>query len=231
MSEDQNQETTDGPVSSFIRENKIGIAVVAVLIAGVTIFSAVSGPNDTEPTAVPTVSSTAQLGPGGASPSATDSPKPNASSSPTETPEASESPSAEASDDASAPAGGTPNNPPGTGNTAQNIPDSKHAPKLQDWEENAEKFAVEWADTAGGKESWLKRIEPLVTEDLYESFTYTDIRALYDDKFDKIRIDEQQASYIIYTAFYEENGPLFQGLIQVQADGSWLVKNVGLPPE
>lgn len=103
---------------------------------------------------------------------------------------------------------------------------------IQDWGVVAEDFAIAWADTSGGKDAWLERLDPLITDELHDSFTYTDIRALYDDTFVSITADqEDQMAYKTFTARYETNGDLFQGLITLQSDGSWKVDTIAPPEE
>lgn len=224
MSEQQDQQAP-GPVAGFIKKNKIGIIVASALLIGGIIWTS-GGSGDDEPTAVPAVSSTAQPGPGTASPSPAASASPSASKSPTSTPKPAEIPS-----------GGPPGAAGGTGTQPLSDTDTplvgnhQQAPPLQEWEPAAEAFSTAWADTSGGKTAWLKRLQPLITERLYDNLSYTSLEALYDDEFSTIVVDEEHASYKIFTAHYEENGPLLQGLIKVQADGSWLVDTTAPPEE
>lgn len=233
MPETQDEETTENPVMGFIKENKAGAAVAAALIVIAAVYFMTLGGGSGEPTAEPTVSSTAQLGPGTASPSPSAtpsaSPRPTSSESQPTDPEASAAPS-EGSDDA-------PSNKPtskpvketGAGNQTQGpegivIGNQPQTPDIQPWEGFAEAFSVAWADTSGGKDAWLERLDPYITDELRNSYGYTDIRALYDDTLVRITADEEdKAAYKVFTAEYEESGKLFQGLIMLQPDGSWKV--------
>lgn len=243
MTEDQDNQTAESPVMGFFKENKIGVAVGSVLLIAAVIYTATLGGGSAEPTAVPTVSSTAQLGPGTASPSASPSatPRPTGTGNPSSDPEASEDPSEDPSEGSGNAPSGKPTSKPaketGAGNQTKGtdgtvVGNHAQTPDIQAWESFAEEFSVAWADTSGGKDAWLKRLDPLITEELHDSFTYTDIRALFDDTFVQIIADqEDKAAYKIFTAEYEENGALFQGLIALQPDGSWKVDTIAPPEE
>lgn len=245
MTEDQDQdqdkdkEATDHPVVGFIKENKVGVTVGSVLLIAAVIYSTTLGGGSAEPTAVPTVSSTAQLGPGTASPSAspTATPRPTGTPSQSSEPEASQAPSEEPSATPPSEPAAVPEKETGAGNQTKApegtvVGNHDQTPGIKKWEGYAEDFAVAWADTSGGKDAWLKRLDPLITDELHDSFSYTDIRSLFDDTFVNIVADEEdKAAYKIFTAKYEENGALFQGLITLQPDGSWKVDTIAPPEE
>lgn len=241
MAEDQDQETTDNPVVGFIKENKVGVAIGSALLIAAVIYSSTLGGGSDEPTAVPTVSSTAQLGPGTASPSPSASPsaspRPTSTESQSSEPEATEAPSEGSGDAPTSKPTSKPKKETGAGNQTKGpdgtvVGNHQQTPDIQPWEDYAESFSIAWADTSGGKDAWLKRLDPYITDELHDSYTYTDIRALYDDTFVQITADEEdKAAYKIFTAEYEKNGRLFQGLITLQPDGSWKVDTTAPPEE
>ena len=100
---------------------------------------------------------------------------------------------------------------------------------MEEWRPTAEKFAAAWANPEGGKEAWLKRLKPVVTDQLYSSFEYTEPHNIYKDTLKRVVTMESLGYAYDFQGEYEKNGPLFLGRIVAQPDGSWLVDGVTSP--
>jgi hypothetical protein len=98
----------------------------------------------------------------------------------------------------------------------------------KDWKSYAEAFTKAWLNTEGGKDAWLGRLKPLVSPDLYAGFTATDINAIPAAVFENVSMAEESRASKTFRA-YSTNGPLLEGRVSIQVDGSWIVDQVGPP--
>ncbi len=107
--------------------------------------------------------------------------------------------------------------------------DHAQAPEAGDWREPDEKFAAAYYDTHGGdKEAWLAGMEPYVTEDLHENFTYTHIANVVDaevESVESVQIESPTMTFKIHTAAGDDQTI---ALMELQPSGDWLVSAVGL---
>ncbi|MEH0110613.1 hypothetical protein V6N00_12955 [Tersicoccus sp. MR15.9] len=171
--------------SAGLTTTVLGVAAAALLLSGCSPAAPQAGPS---PTVRPTVHVTAATATA-ASPSPTDiataadqSAAPVASSEPTMDPATSDPATAAAS---ASPTGVGPSawhtdasgvitpDPNYTGQVAGTGP---QAPQLQDYETAAMAFATAWADPSVGKAAWLARLRPMVTDEVYQGLTASDIR-------------------------------------------------------
>ncbi|ACL42376.1 hypothetical protein Achl_4425 (plasmid) [Pseudarthrobacter chlorophenolicus A6] len=207
------------PAVQFLKDNAVVIGLVLIVAISVAVFAFLQSGQKTEPPAEvkPTVQATAALET--AAPTAPASPAAGPGSAPAPT----SSPVASAG--AQTATGGSPA-PTATPRVIGTGPQSVTA---KDWKPFASKFAAAWADTAGGKEEWLKRLKPLVSPDLYSGLEVTDIRAVPSDTFDSVSLAEESAGAKTFHAYFKNGGALFDGRVQVQPDGSWLVDQLAPP--
>lgn len=72
--------------------------------------------------------------------------------------------------------------------TASEVPqlspgDNPQAPTpTADWEPVAQGFGEAWANTDGGRDTWLERLRPYVNDTTYQGFEYTDFERYITDK-------------------------------------------------
>lgn len=98
----------------------------------------------------------------------------------------------------------------------------------KDWRPYAKDFAAAWVNTADGKNAWLGRLKPLVSTDLYDGFVQTDLRTIPEATVESVTMAEESLAAKTFRAF-SADGPLFEGRVSVQADGSWLVDQIAPP--
>ncbi|GAA4033913.1 hypothetical protein GCM10023063_17220 [Arthrobacter methylotrophus] len=98
----------------------------------------------------------------------------------------------------------------------------------KDWKVYAEAFTKAWMNTAGGKDAWLGRLKPMVSPDLYAGFTATDISTVPTTAFQNVSLAEESRASKTFRA-YSTNGPVLEGRVSIQVDGSWIVDQVGPP--
>lgn len=183
----------------------IGLVVVVILAVFVWLYA-------TDPDRQPASAQSAATAPAASAPSAV-----APSSSGTDT--------GDDSDDVEL--GATPS-PTSTANQS-NSALSKHAPEAGDWREPAEAFAAAYSDTHGGdQKAWLAGMEPYVTEDLHENFTYTHIANVVDaevESVESVQIESTTMTFKIHTAAGDDQTI---ALMELQPSGEWLVSAVGL---
>lgn len=197
-------------------KDKAAVLVIAVLVIfGAVYFgiTRISG-DDAAPGATPTAAPTAVLGDGaeGPDPSPTGSGSQGGSEGSEPAPLAPET--ADPTDEANA-------------EPEYRVGDTQQAVVASDWSETADAFSEAWANPEGGKEAWLARLKPYLTPSLYKSFGYTDIRNIPTDTFVSNSPAEEGGGTMVFHALYEEGGNRFNGLLEIQNDGTWLVKTIG----
>lgn len=207
------------PVLQYLKDNAVVIGLVLIVAASVAYFAYTQNAQAAKPVAqaVPTSLPTAAL----------DS---NASTGPT-------SPSAATVD----PAGSTPSagaaggaqgaaqpSPSPTPSGRVTLGTEPQAVSAKDWRPYAKDFAAAWVNTADGQEAWLGRLKPLVSEDLYAGFVQTDISTVPAATIDSVSMAEESLAAKTFRAF-STDGPLFDGRVSVQADGSWIVDQIAPP--
>ncbi|MCC3292824.1 hypothetical protein [Arthrobacter sp. zg-Y1110] len=208
-------ESPQSPVLTFIKEKALIIAVV-ILIAAAAVYIGVTRTGDSDETATvqPTAAPTAVLGGGPEGPTAS----PTGSGSP----EATEG----AQDGTGGPDVSTPQ-PSETPELEIHVGNNQQAIEETDWRVNADAFSEAWANPEGGKEAWLKRLRPYVTDELYKSFGYTDIRNIPSDTLRSNSPMEEGGGTLSFQAIYADGGNRFNGLMQIQPDGTWLMSTIG----
>lgn len=196
----------------FLQDNFILIGIAAVVV--IAIFMVVVKPGSSSQAAAPTPSVTATAGAAKPASKPTSSATATATPTATATNTASAEPSA-ASDSPSA----TETEVPLVGAGPQNV-------EVQNWRRFAEKFGQAYGNTAGGKDAWLARMRPYITDSLYEGFSVTDISRVEKLTFSGVNKMVEENAYSTFTVNYKEKPEFIDGLIQVQNDGSWKVAKV-----
>lgn len=203
------QENGLHPALQFLQKNLLLIGVIALVVVALAVVILKPG---TSPAAAPAPSITATAG--AATPAPTKAP--SASTSPTAEPATTKSPTAST---------------PATTQTAAPTPAATEAPlignnpqsvEVENWRPYAEKFAQAFANTTGGKEAWLARLRPLVTDSLYSGFKATDMSRVTSRTFKTVNTMDEENAYSTFVAVYAD-GSAIEGLIQVQNDGTWRV--------
>lgn len=199
----------------FIKDKAAVLIIAVLVIIGAVYFGITrsSGPDET-PGTTPTAAPTAALGDGaeGPDPSPTESGSPDASKGP---------------ETGTQPPGATVPEEDTGAEPEYRVGDTQQAVEASDWSETADAFSAAWANPEGGKEAWLARLKPYLTPSLYKSFSYTDIRNIPTDTFVSNSPGEEGGGTMIFHALYEEGGNRFNGLLEIQHDGTWLVKTIG----
>ncbi|MGK3708805.1 hypothetical protein [Arthrobacter sp. IK3] len=208
-------ERRQNPVLAFLT-GRGALIIITILIAAAVVYTVATGSTEPEdaPAPAPSAAPTAVLEGG-----ADDSVAPSAGSG-------SPSPSATAQEGTEAPSGSgaTPSPEP---TLEIHIGNNQQAVEAADWKETADAFSAAWANPEGGKDAWLKRLRPYVTDSLYKSFGYTDISRVPSDTFRSTSPLEEGGGNMSFQAYFEEGGNRFNGLLQIQHDGTWLVKTIG----
>ncbi|MCU6479089.1 hypothetical protein [Arthrobacter sp. A2-55] len=119
--------------------------------------------------------------------------------------------------------------PPGQPTPTYYAGNGPQAPTPKDWTPAATDFAAAWANPAGGKSAWLKRLKPLVTPKLYASFSYTDIRNIPTDTVDSVSLDREDPGVHTFKAYFKDGGYRFDAAAILQPNGSWLVDAIAPP--
>jgi hypothetical protein len=208
------------PAVQYLKDNAVVIGLVVVVIASVAFF-AFTQSQQAKPAAVkdvPKPVATAALATGAPTPGATSPSGATGSATGSTGPSA----GAGASQAAAQPSPtATPSEPVVLGKEAQGV-------SAKDWRTYARSFATAWVNTADGKEAWLGRLKPLVSADLYAGFVQTDIRTVPAVAIDTVSMGEESLAAKTFNA-YSKSGPVFEGRVSVQADGSWLVDQIAPP--
>ena len=208
-------ESQKSPVITFLKEKAALIAVVAIVIIA-AVYLGITRASDTDDSAAapePTAAPTAVLG--------------YAPDGTAETPAGSGSPTA-----SEGPQDGTGALPAPTAAPEENSPveihvgDAQQAVEASDWRPVADGFAEAWANPDGGKDAWLKRLRPYVTDSLYRSFGYTDISNIPDDEYLSSSPMEEGGGTMSFQSHFVDGGNRFNGLLEIQNDGTWLVKTI-----
>lgn len=209
-------ESRKSPVVTFLREKAVLIALVAIVVVAALYVGLTRTADNSDPAAgpEPTAAPTAVLGdaPEGPAETPAGSGSPGASNGAEEAPEARQTESA-------AP-GQEPQQEIHVGNAQQAV-------EAGDWQPVADGFAAAWANPEGGKDAWLKRLRPYVTDSLYRSFGYTDISNIPDDEYLSSSPMEEGGGTMSFQAHFVDGGNRFNGLLEIQNDGTWLVKTIG----
>lgn len=223
MSESPESPTDNGrhPALQFLQDNLALIGIVAVVIIAVAIVLFQQGPSEKKSAPVPSITATA-----GAATSA-----PSSSATPTATATASATQGPSGSTSSPSPAATAAPSPSATAAAAASeasriVGDQPMAPEVQNWRPYAEKFSQAYGNTTGGKEAWLARLRPYVTDKLYEGFKTTDISRVTPGSFQTVNTLTEENAYSTFVARYSDRGPI-EVLIQVQNDGSWKVNSTG----
>lgn len=208
------------PAVQYLKDNAVVIGLVVVVIASVAFFafSQSQQPKQAAAKDVPMPVATAALATGAPVAGAT-----SPSGAPGST--AGSTGSAAGSGATQAAAQPSPTVTPSAPVTLGKEPQSVGA---KEWRPYARDFATAWVNTSDSKEAWLGRLKPLVSADLYAGFTQTDIRTIPTVTIDTVSMGEESLGAKTFNA-YSKNGPVFQGRVSVQADGSWLVDQIAPP--
>jgi hypothetical protein len=203
------------PALQYLKDNAVVIGLIAVVAVSVAFFAAAQTKVETKPAAEvkPAPVATAALDGSATSPSA----GPAGSSSPADAPSATAG-AQSATQPSPAP---TPTEKVVLGKEAQSV-------SAKDWRPYAQEFAKAWVNTADGKGAWLGRLKPMVSTDLYAGFTRTDINTIPAATYRSVSLAEESKAAKTFRA-YSMAGQMFEGRVSVQADGSWLVDQVGPP--
>lgn len=205
------------PAVQFLKDNAVVVGLVVLVVASVGVFAAFQAAS-TEPAAKasPTVSASAVI----------ETPGAGAAASPT----AATGSTGGSTDPSQSPDGAQAGAQPAPSESTRVLGTGQQSVTAKDWKPYAKEFAAAWINTADGKEAWLKRLKPLTSPGLYAGFEVTDIRAVPSDTFDSVSLAEESPGFKTFHAYFENaNGPLFDGRVQVQPDGSWLVDQIGTP--
>lgn len=209
-----NSPTQLHPAAQFFKDNIVVIGLVVIVAASVAFFVFTQAKPEAQPAAAvaPTSVPTAALDKATGAPAA-----PGSSTGPTSVPEA-----ATGSQSAAQPSP--------TATPAQAVlGKGPQGVEAKDWKIYAQDFAKAWVNTAGGKEAWLGRLKPMVSAELYSGFTKTDITTIPTSAYRSVSLAEESMAAKTFRA-YNTNGPMFEGRVSVQADGSWVVDQIA-PPE
>lgn len=204
------------PALQYLKDNAVVIGLVVIVAASVAFFAFTqSAPAEKQAAEVkPTAPATAVL-------------EPNAgATSPSEATEG-QAGSNGSSTAATGPENGTQPTPTPTP-TKVVLGSEPQAVAAKDWRTYAQEFSKAWVNTADGKDAWLGRLKPMVSADLYAGFTRTDIGTIPTAKYQSVSLAEESLASKTFRA-YSTNGPMFEGRVSVQADGSWIVDQVGPP--
>jgi hypothetical protein len=205
------------PAMQYLKDNIVVIGLVVIVAASLAVFAFTQSKAEAKPAAdvKPAPVATAALD---------NSPSPGATAATGATPSTA----------------GTTGAPAGAGSSqeaAQPTPAATRAPAIdtnaksleaKDWRLYAEAFSKAWATTSDGKDAWLGRLKPMVSPDLYAGFTRTDISTIPTDPYENISMAEESKASKTFRA-YSTHGQMFEGRVSVQADGSWVVDQVGPP--
>lgn len=194
------------PALQFLQKNLLLIGIVALVVIALAVV--ILKPGSQVATPAPSITATA----GAATPVPTKTP--SASATATATPTATKSPTAPAKTQAPTPTAAA--------TEAPLIGDKPQSVDVKNWRPYAEKFSQAFANTTGGKEAWLARLRPLVTDDLYSGFKDTDMSRVTSRTFKTVNTLDEENAYSTFVAHYTD-GQAIEGLIQVQNDGSWRV--------
>jgi hypothetical protein len=206
------------PALQYLKDNAVVIGLIVIVAVSVAFFAVTQAKAEAKPAAEtrPAPVATAALD-GSASPGAPSAT--GATPSPTGT--ATAQPAAAGSQSASQP---LPTATPSQAILGKGV----QAVTAKDWRGYAEAFSKAWATTSDGKDAWLGRLKPMVSPDLYAGFTRTDISTIPTDPYENISMAEESKASKTFRA-YSTHGQMFEGRVSVQADGSWVVDQVGPP--
>ncbi|WP_422759061.1 hypothetical protein [Paenarthrobacter sp. C1] len=207
------------PALQYLKDNAVVIGLVVIVAASVAFFAFTqSAPAEKQAAEVkPTAPATAVLEPNAGATAAT---------SPSEAP-AGQAGSNGSSTGATGPENGTQPAPTPTP-TKVVLGSEPQAVAAKDWRSYAQEFSKAWVNTADGKDAWLGRLKPMVSADLYAGFTRTDIGTIPTAQYQSVSLAEESLASKTFRA-YSTSGAMFEGRVSVQADGSWIVDQVGPP--
>lgn len=91
------------------------------------------------------------------------------------------------------------------------------------WDDTARDFAVAWGNPAGGKEAWLERLKPLMSEDEFKKMQETneqDIQNLTYSSMVTARQDYENLQFIVDVHYKEKEDAVLRVGIALAEDGS-----------
>lgn len=194
----------------------LALGIIVIICVAVLLIKGI--PKESEAAPDPSITSVASAGD-----TSTSSPTPSVSATADAT--ATQSPTSSSSETAQA-AATAPPAPTAEPTPKYTVGTHPQAPEPDRWISYAEDFAAAWGDDTGGKEAWLARLKPHVTQKLYDGFALTDERAILHDTYGGVNIIEESPTQTSFSAWYEEAGTVMDGLAVLQPDGSWLVDKV-----
>lgn len=208
------------PALQFLKDNAVVIGLVVIVTASVAFFAftqnaPVAKSEAGAVTPAPVATAELETGTGGTATSPSAGPAdPTGSTAPSTGTGGSQ--------------GGTQASPTSTPSEPVVLGKEPQGVKEKEWRPYAKDFAAAWVNTADGKEAWLSRLKPLVSASLYAGYVQTDIRVIPAVAVDTVSMAEESPGFKTFVA-YSAAGPLLQGRIAVQADGSWVVDQVSPP--
>ncbi len=205
--------TTTG--HGLVRRHIIWIVVgvlVALVVIGALIFNAVSSP----------VSSITASSPSSPVAVVTGSTPPTEPASPAA---ASSTPVAAAV----TPTAASPSPEPVQATSKTTVGSGQQGVTISDWHPVAAGFAQAWIDTSGGQAKWLDGMKPYSTPDLIANFSYTDIRGIPKDSFKYVNLEDESTNKVKFSATFNSNGEIFDGILELQPTGQWLVSTIAPP--
>ena len=107
--------------------------------------------------------------------------------------------------------------------------DHAQAPEAGDWREPAEAFAAAYADSHGGdQKAWLAGMEPYVTDEMLENFSYTHMANVIDDEVEAVESVQIESTTMSFKIHYAQAGGDSIALMELQPSGEWKVAALGL---
>lgn len=203
------------PAVQYLKDHALLVGSILAVVIAVAVWAFTQAAPKTEAAAVarPTVSATATLGGDETA---------SASATPTAAPEDSAAALAAAAAQAAAQASPEAAGPVVLGAAPQ-------APSEKPWRPYADAFGTAWVNLDGGKDAWLARLKPLVSEGLYDGFTSTDINAIPIDTYESVTIIEESPMSKTLRGYLVNNGHFYNARLTIQHDGTWLVDQLTSP--
>jgi hypothetical protein len=207
------------PALQYLKDNAVVIGLIVIVAASIAFFVFTQSASAAKPVAAVT--------PAAVPTAALDGNTPATAATSASAPPAGPSGST-ASSTAAAGAQGPAQPSPSPTPTKVVLGKEPQAVSAKDWRPYAQDFSKAWANTADGKDAWLSRLKPLVSADLYAGFTRTDVSTLPAATYESVSLAEESKASKTFRA-YSTKGQMFEGRVSIQADGSWLVDQVGPP--
>lgn len=206
------------PAVQYLKDNIVVIGLVVIVAASLAFFALTQAKPETKPAA--------EVKPAPVATAALDSTAAPGATSPAE----GSAGSAGATD---APAGAAvaqnATQPTATASATKHVASANSkSVTAKDWKTYAQEFSKAWANTSDGKDAWLGRLKPMVSADLYAGFTRTDISTVPAAPYQSVSLAEESKASKTFRA-YSTNGQMLEGRVSVQADGGWIVDQVGPP--